>query len=264
LAIDQVGKGQEVAHGATINLDAGKTPEWAGATPLLATVPCPKRCLGSLQPTKRFLPVFCPHASQDPRQDRKRRELNKVKTVRISLCTFRAATSSPDARPTEFVFKRLQQPPLRKSPRKKVKSGGSDPTFWHSIRPKVLSGSLPPIAALWCACVFSRSARLRHSWPPESQASVKWASPPYFTATSPAISPSIEHTSTKMNQMNGPEGRDCARPRPCLRRERPRHLTYRASLALRVAPASGCRKSNGIFRPRKSSVRQLVCGAACS
>jgi hypothetical protein len=41
LAIEQVSNEQEVAHGATINLDAGKTPCWAGATPLLDTVPCP-------------------------------------------------------------------------------------------------------------------------------------------------------------------------------------------------------------------------------
>src|SRR6266699_1033469 len=163
----------------------------------------------------------------------------------------------PRLGPRNSLSKTCNHCPCQSHRAKKVKSGGrEDPTFWQSIRPKVLSGSLPPIAALWCACVCSRSARLRHSWPPESQASVKWASPRYFTATSPAISPSIEHTSTEMNQMNGPEGRDCARPRPCLRRERPRHLTYRASLALRVAPASGCRKSNGIFRPRKSSVRQ--------
>ncbi len=33
----------------------------------------------------------------------------------------------------------------RKSHRgKKTETGGSDPTFWQSIRPKSLSGSLPP------------------------------------------------------------------------------------------------------------------------
>jgi hypothetical protein len=42
LAIDHVPKEQEVAHGATINVGAGKTPCWAGATPLLQTVPWPK------------------------------------------------------------------------------------------------------------------------------------------------------------------------------------------------------------------------------
>ena len=33
---------EEVAHGMTINLGADKTPDWAGATPLLCTFPCPK------------------------------------------------------------------------------------------------------------------------------------------------------------------------------------------------------------------------------
>jgi len=41
LAIKQMPKEQEVAHGATINLDAGKTPCWAGA---------PKKFVGSLPP----------------------------------------------------------------------------------------------------------------------------------------------------------------------------------------------------------------------
>jgi hypothetical protein len=52
LALEQVPKVHEVAHGPTINLDAGKTLCWAGATPLLHTVPWPKRCLGSLQPRR--------------------------------------------------------------------------------------------------------------------------------------------------------------------------------------------------------------------
>jgi hypothetical protein len=42
LASDQVPKEQAVAYGATINLAAGKTLCWAGATPLLYTVLCPK------------------------------------------------------------------------------------------------------------------------------------------------------------------------------------------------------------------------------
>jgi hypothetical protein len=67
------------------------------------------------------------------------------------------------------------------------------------------------------------------SWPSNSQVPVKWASPPYFTATSPATSPSIEHGIMEINQMNRPEGRNCARPRPHLRRERPHPLTHGAS-----------------------------------
>jgi len=56
--------------------------------------------------------------------------------------------------------------------------------------------------------------------------------------------------------------RICTRSRTCLRWERPRQLTHRASQACWVAPASECRKSQRMFWPRKSSVRQLVYGAA--
>jgi len=40
--------------------------------------------------------------------------------------------------------------------------GGSDPTFWRSIRPKVLSGSLPPVAAFRCACFFAKGEASSH------------------------------------------------------------------------------------------------------
>ena len=67
------------------------------------------------------------------------------------------------------------------------------------------------------------------SWPSNPRVPVKWASPLYFTATSPATSPSIEDGITEINQMNRPEERNCARPRPRLRRERPHPLTHGAS-----------------------------------
>jgi len=54
LALEQVPKVHEVAHGPTINLDASKTLHWAGATPLLCTFPCPKVNRGSLQPNKKL------------------------------------------------------------------------------------------------------------------------------------------------------------------------------------------------------------------
>src|ERR1700688_3096566 len=80
-----------------------------------------------------------------------RKRMNKVKTVRITLCTFRTATSSPNARPTEFILKRFPTTTSAKvTAQKRTKSGGSDPTFWRPIRPKVLSGSLPPVAAFRC------------------------------------------------------------------------------------------------------------------
>src|SRR6266478_7222445 len=55
LAIEQLPKEQEVAHGATINLDAGKTLCWAGATPLLHTVRGQIDPQGRSSPTGSFL-----------------------------------------------------------------------------------------------------------------------------------------------------------------------------------------------------------------
>ena len=74
--------------------------------------------------------------------------MNQVKELRITLCTFRTVTSSPAARSTEFVSNYLQQLPLRKSRARKVKSGGSDPTLFRTIRPRVPWGRLPPPQAL--------------------------------------------------------------------------------------------------------------------
>jgi hypothetical protein len=72
-----------------------------------------------------------------------RERVNKLKTVRIALCTFRTTTSSPDARPRGIHPEVFSNHHLCESHRaKEDKSGGSDPTFWRSIRPKVLSGSL--------------------------------------------------------------------------------------------------------------------------
>jgi hypothetical protein len=52
-----------VAHGATINLDAGKTPCWAGATPLLQTVPWPKVMLGVAPAHEEIPSDVCPRVS---------------------------------------------------------------------------------------------------------------------------------------------------------------------------------------------------------
>jgi hypothetical protein len=60
---------------------------------------------------------------------------------------------------------------------------------------------------------------------------VKWSSPPNFTrATSPTTSSWVERNIRKIIQINDPEGRNCTRPRPCLRRERPHPATHGASL----------------------------------
>ena len=111
---------------------------------------------------------------------------------------------------------------------KKPKRAGATPLFGSQSAQKFCPGRSRPLLHS-CAHVFSPSAKQPRSWPSNSQVPVKWASPPYFTATSPATSPSIEHSITEINQMNRPEERNCARPRPRLRRERPHPLTHGAS-----------------------------------
>jgi hypothetical protein len=86
-----------------------------------------------------------------------RKRLNKVKTVRITPCTFKTATSSPNARPTEFILKRFPTATSAKvTAQKRANRAGATPLFWQSIRPKVLSRSLPPVAAFRCACFFAK------------------------------------------------------------------------------------------------------------
>jgi hypothetical protein len=110
---------------------------------------------------------------------------------------------------------------------KKPKRAGATPLFRLSAAQKFCPGRSRPLLHSG-AHVFSPRAKQPRSWPSDSQVSVKWTSPPYFTATSPATSPSIEHGITEINEMNRLEERNCARPRPRLRRERPHPLTHRA------------------------------------
>jgi hypothetical protein len=70
--------------------------------------------------------------------------VNQVKKVRITLCTFRTATSSPDPRNTEFFSNYLQQLQLPKSPRKKGQIGRERLHLFGPEPPKKFSGSLPP------------------------------------------------------------------------------------------------------------------------
>src|SRR5207253_11163389 len=84
------------------------------------------------------------------------------------------------------------------------------------ISPPSLHDALP----ISGAHVFSPRAKPPRSWPSNSQVPVKWTSPLYFATTSPATSPLIEDGITKINQMNRPEERNCARPRPRLGRDR--------------------------------------------
>ena len=155
--------------------------------------------------------------------------MNKVKTVRIILCTFRTATSSPNARPTEFILKRFPTTTSAKvTAQNRPNRAGTTPLFGSQSAQKFCPGRSRPLLHSG-AHVFSPRARQPRSWPSNSQVPVKWASPPYFTATSPPTSPSIEHGITEINQLNRSEERNCARPRPRLRRERPHPLTHRAS-----------------------------------
>jgi hypothetical protein len=111
---------------------------------------------------------------------------------------------------------------------KKPKRAGATPLFGSHSAQKFCPGRARP-SPHSCARVFSPRAKQSRSWLSNSQVPVKWPSPLYFTATSPATSPSIEHIITEINQMNRPEERNCARPRPRVRRERPHPLTHGAS-----------------------------------
>jgi hypothetical protein len=53
-----------------------------------------------------------------------------VKMVRITLCTFRTATSSPNARPAEFVLKRFATTVLAKiTVQNRANRAGATPVF---------------------------------------------------------------------------------------------------------------------------------------
>jgi len=82
-----------------------------------------------------------------------------VKTVGITLCTFRTATSSPDTLQTQLVLKRLQRDPLRKSPRRKGQVGRERAHFFADDPPKSSLGSLPPSEALRVDVLRDRTGR---------------------------------------------------------------------------------------------------------
>jgi len=138
---------------------------------------------------------------------------------------------------------------------------GATPLFGGQSAQKFCPGRSRPLLHSG-AHVFSPRAKHHRTWPSNSQVPVKWASPPYFTATSPATSPSIEHGITEINQMNRPEERNCARPRPRLRRERPHPLTHGASpVFCGVAPAftrTSCQRFIRLHTQTREFVRQEV------
>jgi hypothetical protein len=71
-----------------------------------------------------------------------------VKNVRITLCTFKLATSSPDAQRTELVLKDLRKPNPRNLPHKTGQIGRERPHFFAVNPPKSFWGSLPPARSL--------------------------------------------------------------------------------------------------------------------
>lgn len=73
--------------------------------------------------------------------------MRQVKMVRITRCTLRTATSSPETLAVQFVLERLQRPPLRMSPREKGQIERERPHFFDPEPPKKFSGELPPLAA---------------------------------------------------------------------------------------------------------------------
>jgi hypothetical protein len=164
-----------------------------------------------------------------PRRNMCRKRVNKVKTVRITPSTFKTATSSPNARPAEFILKRFPTTSSAKvTAQKRVNRAGGPHFFGSQSAQKFCPGRSRPLLHSG-AHVFSPTAKQPRTWPSNSQVPVKWTSPPYFTTTSPATSRSIQHSITEINQMNRPEERNCARPRLRLGRERPHPLTHGAS-----------------------------------
>ena len=76
---------------------------------------------------------------------------------------------------------------------------GATPLFGGQSAQKFLSGSLPPVAAFRCACFFAKGET-------GSLLAVKFSS-----SGEVGFTPLLH---TEINQMNRPEERNCARPRP--------------------------------------------------
>jgi hypothetical protein len=135
-------------------LGAGKPLCWAGTTPVLDAIPRPKESLGSFQPTG-LLPVVCPERpglrSKQIEKDGDSSEERKNYPLHSRSC--HVFTRDPHMK---CFLKDLPQPGQRKSPRKKLQIGRERPYFFGFQPPKKFSGSLPPVAALWCAGVFAK------------------------------------------------------------------------------------------------------------
>jgi hypothetical protein len=114
-------------------------PVLGWSDPTFAHGSVPKVIRGSLQPSQKFPPVPACIAGF---------QTKPVKKVRITLCTFKLATSSPDARRRELVLKDLRKPNPRNLPRKTGQIGRERPHFFAVNPPKSFWGSLPPARSL--------------------------------------------------------------------------------------------------------------------
>jgi hypothetical protein len=206
---------------------------------------------GSLQPNKKLRAV------------RARREFRRSRCRRQELPT---ATSSLPPSSRWNVRKcreseEINDTRMRRVTQKKTPDwAGATPLFGSQSAQKFCPGRSRPLLHSG-AHVCSPRAKRPRSWPSNPQVPVKRASPPYFTATSPATSLSIEQSIKEINQMNRPEERNCAWPRPRLRRERPHPLTHGASRLpcgrSRLSGTSGPRFAR-LYTQTREFVRQKV------
>jgi hypothetical protein len=89
----------------------------------------------------------------------------KVKSVRITPCTFRTSTSSPNARPTEFILKRFPTTTSAKvTAQKRANRAGATPLFGSQSAQKVCAGRSRRLLHPG-AHVFSPRAKQPRSWP---------------------------------------------------------------------------------------------------
>jgi len=98
----------------------------------------------SLQSKKTFHPMFCPRASPDSERNRRRKKVNRVKTVRITYCTFRIANFFTLPLAYGIRSKRFAATAYAKVTAQKRSNRAGGPHFFADDPPKSFVGSLPP------------------------------------------------------------------------------------------------------------------------
>jgi hypothetical protein len=117
----------------------------------------PKIIRGRSSPTKSWR-LVCPRVSWTPIETVRNR-VTQVKNVRISACTFGAATSSPQAHLWSSLSNIWRNRASESHCAKQAKSGGSDPTFSAFSRPKSSWGRSRPPARQFVPHFFSTVTR---------------------------------------------------------------------------------------------------------